>query len=507
MLNGSEINHQKYYSIVPPPIQSSPPLPYSLSTAPVLAKMRFSICLSVIFACAQISPLIETYELRSLLDSNSTLYLLEVIGLGESKDLTQDSRIPSAVYINLKEILETTALPSVKPLKTEAFTHVMMTYGLKADESLVVVYDAKGMRSAAMVWWIMRLYGKANVKVLNGGLPKWLREANPSVNGGSGSSIDPSQEDPSLYPYVLESARLWTCMDLVSYETYPDPMPHVQVVDVRLKNEFDLKNIAGSINMPADIIDRADGTIRTAIELKSIFEDYGVTTGAEKLTVVISKRSIAAARVLLALTILGKENGVILEGGWEEYRICASPEPSEIPSSPEPEPSPAPSVPEPLPAAPSDEPDPSPVPEPTAPSDDSPEEGPTPPVVTPPATPTRLLSSQVCVQDPSLPKSACFASDLPTDFSPIPEDSEAATQFAAFYHCTLACSSMCAVGKSSGQDCTDRCAFHFCFPSPTSSLQYPIALTVAALAVCVGYIGLKPGQQGRRECREHLLTK
>lgn len=470
--------------------------------------MRLSICLSVIFACAQIPPLIETYELRSLLDSNFPLHLLEVIGLGENKDFTHDPRIPSAVYINIREVLEAAALPKVKPLKTEAFTQAMMTYGLKLDESLVVVYDAKGMRSAAMLWWLLRLYGKANVRVLNGGLPKWMREANPSVNGGTGSTIDPSLEDPSLYPYVLESARLWTCADLVSYETYPDTMPQVQIVDVRFKNEFDLKHIAGSINMPADIISRADGTIRTAIELRSIFEDYGVTVGVEKLTVVISQKSIASARVLLALTILGKENGVNVEGGWEEYRTCALPEPSEIPSSPEPAPSPPPSIPEPLPAAPSAEPDLTPVPEPTAPIDESPAEGPTsPPVITPPAPQTRLPSHLACVQDPSLPKSTCFGANLPTDFSPILEDAEAATQFAAFLHCTVACNSMCAVGESSGKDCNDRCAFNFCFPSPVSSLQYPIALSVAALAVCLGYIGLKPGQQRQRECTEHLLTK
>lgn len=478
--------------------------------------MRLPICLLALLASAQVPPLIETYELRSLLDSHSSVHLLEAIGLGETKDLAHDPRIPSAVYLNLREVLEAATLPRVIPLKTEAFTRVMMTYGIRLDESLVVVYDAKGMRSAAMVWWLLRLYGRANVRVLNGGLPKWTREANPTVNGGSGSMIDPSQEDPSLYPYVLDSARLWTCADLLSFETYPETMPLVQIIDVRFKSEFDMKHIAGAINMPADIISRADGTIRAAIELRSIFEDYGVAIGAERLTVVISEKSIASARVLLALATLGKENGVNVEGGWEEYKICAQSQPSETPQSPDPLPSPPPSVPEPIPAVPSTDPSPIPVPEPTSPIDQSPSDTPlTPPVIAPPpdssAPQVRLSTQFSCIQDPSLPKSDCFGSDLPADFSPILDSPEAAGQFSAFLHCALTCNSICAMGQSSGKDCKDRCAFTFCFPSsaPSSSLQFPLVLSLAiALAACLGYISLKPEKsQGQRECREHLLTK
>lgn len=479
--------------------------------------MRLPICLFALLASAQVlPPLIETYELRSLLDSQSPVHLLEAIGLGETKDLVLDPRIPSAVYINLREVLETAAIPRVIPLKTEAFTRVMMTYGIRLDDSLVVVYDAKGMRSAAMVWWLLRLYGRTNVRVLNGGLPKWTREANPTVNGGSGSMVDPSREDPSLYPYVLDSARLWTCADLLSFETYPETMPLVQIVDVRVKSEFDMKHIAGAINMPADIISRADGTIRAAIELRSIFEDYGVAIGAERLTVVISEKSIASARVLLALATLGKENGVNVEGGWEEYRICAQSQPSETPQSPDPLPSPPPSVPEPIPAVPSTDPSPIPVPEPTSPIDQSPSDTPmTPPVVTPPSdssAPQVRLSAQLsCIQDPFSPKSDCFDSNLPADFSHIFDSSEAVSQFSAFLHCTLNCDNICAMGESSGKDCKDKCAFTFCFPSsaPSSSLQFSLVLSVAiALAACLGYISLKPEQSyGQKECIEHLLTK
>lgn len=44
-------------------------------------------------------------------------------------------------------------------------------------------YDAPGMFSAARVAWMLRYFGAKNVRVLNGGLAKWLAEGG-AVEGG-----------------------------------------------------------------------------------------------------------------------------------------------------------------------------------------------------------------------------------------------------------------------------------------------------------------------------------
>lgn len=43
----------------------------------------------------------------------------------------------------------------------------------------IVCYDHKGIYSAARVAWTLKYFGAENVRVLNGGLKKWLIERRP----------------------------------------------------------------------------------------------------------------------------------------------------------------------------------------------------------------------------------------------------------------------------------------------------------------------------------------
>lgn len=57
-------------------------------------------------------------------------------------------------------------------LKAESFQKLMRQYGVN-QETTVVVYDHK--YDATRLWWIFKLYGKKNVRVLNGGYGAWKR--------------------------------------------------------------------------------------------------------------------------------------------------------------------------------------------------------------------------------------------------------------------------------------------------------------------------------------------
>ena len=47
----------------------------------------------------------------------------------------------------------------------------------------VVVYDNQGIFSVARAAWMMRFFGASNVRVLDGGLKKWLAEDKPTAEG------------------------------------------------------------------------------------------------------------------------------------------------------------------------------------------------------------------------------------------------------------------------------------------------------------------------------------
>src|SRR3546814_19367513 len=49
----------------------------------------------------------------------------------------------------------------------------------------LVLYDDSPLRSAARAWWLMRLFGKGEVAILDGGLAKWRAENRPLDAGRS----------------------------------------------------------------------------------------------------------------------------------------------------------------------------------------------------------------------------------------------------------------------------------------------------------------------------------
>ena len=51
------------------------------------------------------------------------------------------------------------------------------------DGHQVVVYDSPGLFSAPRAWWTFRLFGKTDVAVLDGGLPKWHAQGRPVETG------------------------------------------------------------------------------------------------------------------------------------------------------------------------------------------------------------------------------------------------------------------------------------------------------------------------------------
>ena len=51
------------------------------------------------------------------------------------------------------------------------------------DGDRVVVYDVRGVVSAARVWWTFRVFGHDRIAVLDGGLAKWRAEGRPVESG------------------------------------------------------------------------------------------------------------------------------------------------------------------------------------------------------------------------------------------------------------------------------------------------------------------------------------
>ncbi|KAL5702899.1 hypothetical protein ACHQM5_028061 [Ranunculus cassubicifolius] len=78
-------------------------------------------------------------------------------------------------------------LPHMLP-KEEAFAAAVSALGIQNKDGLVV-YDGKGIFSAARVWWMFRVFGHDRIWVLDGGLPQWRSSGYDVESSASGDSI------------------------------------------------------------------------------------------------------------------------------------------------------------------------------------------------------------------------------------------------------------------------------------------------------------------------------
>src|SRR5471032_1121321 len=94
------------------------------------------------------------------------------------------THIPGAGYFDIDQIADRdTDLPHMVPTPGR-FARLMAAAGV-SNTSRIVFYDQKGLASAARGWWLMTLFGHDEAAVLDGGLPKWLKEGRKAQDGDS----------------------------------------------------------------------------------------------------------------------------------------------------------------------------------------------------------------------------------------------------------------------------------------------------------------------------------
>lgn len=225
--------------------------------------------------------------------------------------------IPGALFFDIDEISDTTSdLPHMLP-SPEKFSARMRRMGV-GDGLRVVIYDSAGMFSAARVWWTFRVMGLEDVAVLNGGLPKWTSEGHPLEEGPPpprserhftsrrNSELVRDRDDVSAI-VAGGSAQI---VDARSAERFagnaPEPRPGLRA-----------GHIPGSLNVPYPALLNADGTVKTAEQIKAIFEGAGIDLAKPVVTTCGS--GVTAGILALGLAVLGHRATAVYDGSWSEW--------------------------------------------------------------------------------------------------------------------------------------------------------------------------------------------
>jgi len=228
----------------------------------------------------------------------------------------EEAHVPGAVFFDIDEIADrTTALPHMLPTPAE-FSRHMSALGLSSSD-FIVVYDTRGVVSAARVWWTFRAFGHGRVAVLDGGLKKWKAENRPLATGAAAPTARRFRAKlrPALVRGIEQMRR--------NIETRRE-----QVLDARSRGRFygtepeprqGLRpgHIPGSFNLPYDMLYRPDGTLLPPEGLKEAFREAGLDSRKPVATTCGS--GVTASILALGLHVIGHKKIAVYDGSWTEW--------------------------------------------------------------------------------------------------------------------------------------------------------------------------------------------
>jgi thiosulfate/3-mercaptopyruvate sulfurtransferase len=191
-------------------------------------------------------------------------------------------------------------------------------------DTTVILYGGNNNWFAAYAYWVLKLRGFDNVKLLNGGRKKWELESrqltqDPVSVTPSGLSISGPERDEirALRDEVLGKVGGATgFVDVRAPEEFrgeklaPDHLPQEQAQVPG--------HIAGAANIPWAKAANEDGTFKSADELRALYQGEGITDDREIIAYCrIGERSSHTWFALQEL--LGYPNVKNYDGSWTEY--------------------------------------------------------------------------------------------------------------------------------------------------------------------------------------------
>jgi thiosulfate/3-mercaptopyruvate sulfurtransferase len=260
--------------------------------------------------------LVDTRWLEQNIDG-SNIALVEV---DEDVTVYEKGHIQNAVSINWSDELHTAN--GREFVSSQELASLLGEKGISNDQT-IILYGGNNNWFATYAYWLFKLRGVENVKLLNGGRKKWELESRLLVQErpqSSAASFNIGAEQPDIrilrdevLPRV-ESGGAW--VDVRSPEEFRGELlapPHLPQEQAQVPG-----HIPGASNVTWAKAANEDGTFKSADELIALYEAEGITSDKEVVTYCrIGERSSHSWFVLKEL--LGFDNVRNYDGSWTEY--------------------------------------------------------------------------------------------------------------------------------------------------------------------------------------------
>jgi len=205
----------------------------------------------------------------------------------------------------------------------EGFEKLLSRYGVSEDTT-IVLYGDRNNWYAAYTYWLFSEYGHKGLKILNGGRAKWEAEGRPFTKevpkfAATNYKAQPADESNRAFrddvaAGLKDSNR--RLIDVRSPQEYSGELLHM--VNYPQEGAQRAGHVPGAKNIPWATAANADGTFKSAEELRQIYGGKDIKPENEVISYCrIGERSAHTWFVLTQL--LGYPNVRNYDGSWTEW--------------------------------------------------------------------------------------------------------------------------------------------------------------------------------------------
>jgi thiosulfate/3-mercaptopyruvate sulfurtransferase len=229
--------------------------------------------------------------------------------------------IPGALGWNWKK---DTQQPIRRDIPDKAGVEKLLSQSGIANNTTVILYGDNNNWFATFAFWLLKLYGHADVRMMNGGRKKWVDEGRPLTM--TAPTVTPTTYHAKEADQNIRALRDQVLAGLGK--------PQQGLVDVRSPKEYSGEllapenlpqegaqrggHIPGAKNIPWGQAVREDGTFKAGEDLKALYGNQGITNDKEIIAYCrIGERSSHTWFVLKYL--LGYPSVRNYDGSWTEW--------------------------------------------------------------------------------------------------------------------------------------------------------------------------------------------
>ena len=228
--------------------------------------------------------------------------------------------IPNARFFDINKISDQSSdLPHMLPNEV-FFSKMVGKLGINNDDT-IVAYDNSIFFSSARAWWMFKIFGHKNLKIIDGGLKAWKDQGGlleSKKNVFKNTTYIAQKVNDKLYDNLdnimedLNNYRNKVIIDARGEERFlgqvEEPRPKVRS-----------GHIPSSLNIPiSSLIDKKTNCLKPTFEIKKIFNELGIDNKKSELVMTCGS-GVTACGLKIAAHLIGFENVKVYDGSWSEW--------------------------------------------------------------------------------------------------------------------------------------------------------------------------------------------